>query len=240
MRNHNNQSLQSSNWFYLVFYSAVLFQIKSLIWPVKHRCLHELRGRISLSLSLSSLYYPHHYFFSLGPALLLCHLYIIHSSVPFPSDLLYLTAVSFICALLIKFLSIQMAAFSFEHYPCPFDSDFLLDTNPKMPSFQEQGVMNASIFNYYPPCYLPNTAISAATHESSSLVPGTDPLFAENHVDCSNEASVTHKHQADSISSPLAAKVPQQNSPMNRKRKNRDGSCLDSAESKVGHLNLFI
>ena len=78
--------------------------------------------------------------------------------------------------------------------------------------------------------------IAAATHESSCLGTGTDAFNSENHMDRSNEASMTEKQQTDSISSSLVTEVPQQNCPMDKKRQNRDGSYLNSAESKVEHL----
>ncbi|XXG68918.1 hypothetical protein AAC387_Pa06g1904 [Persea americana] len=74
--------------------------------------------------------------------------------------------------------------------------------------------------------------IAAATHESSCLGTGTDAFNSENHMDCSNEASMTEKQQTDSISSSLVTEDPQQNSPLDTKRQNRDGSYLNSAESK--------
>ncbi|XXG78326.1 hypothetical protein AAC387_Pa08g2287 [Persea americana] len=125
-----------------------------------------------------------------------------------------------------------MAAFSFQQYPFYLESHFLQNTSPKMPYFLEQEGMNASFFTQDPSDSLPNLVIAAATHESSCLGTGTDAFISENHVDCSNEASVTEKQQTDSISSSLVTEVPQQNSPMDKKRQNRDGSYLNSAESK--------
>lgn len=130
-----------------------------------------------------------------------------------------------------------MAAFSYQHHhPFLLDSVFLPNTSPiKVSGFMEEennNINNSNLFSqFYPPKPLQDIPLDGRVHETSCL-------DYSSKVDLSdNEPSVTRKQSTDSstVVDKLESgeQVTQTLPHMDKKRKNRNGSSPNSAQSKV-------
>lgn len=133
-----------------------------------------------------------------------------------------------------------MAAFSHQHHPFLLDSVFLPNTPIKMYGFVDEGNVNTNttFFSQYFPSdqtLIQDTPVDVGIHESSCLEHSSSKAVYSD-----NETSVTKKLSTDSSSmvdrlvesgEQVTQKVMMTS--MDKKRKNRDGSTLSSAQSKV-------
>ncbi|XP_058093018.1 basic helix-loop-helix protein 80-like [Magnolia sinica] len=118
-----------------------------------------------------------------------------------------------------------MAAFSFQHYPFLLDSAVLPNPAIKMSGLLEEGEMNASfIFPFYQYDSLPDFAVSPTANASGCFGNGAAVVEEKPTIDSSSVVD-----QSDGVD-----QVAHQQAAVYKKRKNRDGSCLNSPESKEG------
>ncbi|KAJ4850154.1 hypothetical protein Tsubulata_000640 [Turnera subulata] len=137
-----------------------------------------------------------------------------------------------------------MAAFSYQHYPFLLDSMFLQPNNDTTPTpttnknmsgfWEEYGSTNPSCFpQFYPPQPLLNgTPLDMKDHEGS-FVDHSSQVAALSD----NGACVTRKQSTDSstvVDNKLESgeQVTQKVTPASKKRRSKDGSSLNSAQSK--------
>ncbi|XP_058102986.1 transcription factor bHLH137-like [Magnolia sinica] len=122
-----------------------------------------------------------------------------------------------------------MAAFSFHHHPSLLDSGFLQSPTFKASVFSQVPDINPSFFPFYPSESLPQIEIPQETHQR-------DFLAVDNCVNSSHEASVMEKQRTDSSSMVTELKDGdtslQKQNQIHKNRKKRDGSCLNSSQSK--------
>lgn len=118
-----------------------------------------------------------------------------------------------------------MAAFSYQHHPFPIESIFLPNTPLKMSSFMEENINTASSFSpFYPVESMQEIPVDPRIHQSSSLDYASKVAFSDD-----NEPSLTKNQSTES--SAVTEKV----TPIEKKRKNRNGASMTSAQSKVGN-----
>lgn len=115
-----------------------------------------------------------------------------------------------------------MAAFSYQHHPFPIESIFLPNTPLKMSSFMEENINTASSFSpFYPVESMQEIPVDPRIHQSSSLDYASKVAFSDD-----NEPSLAKNQSTES--SAVTEKV----TPIEKKRKNRNGASMTSAQSK--------
>lgn len=123
-----------------------------------------------------------------------------------------------------------MAAFSYQHHhPFLLDSVNLANTDPvKVSGFMEEGnnnINNSNLFShFYPPKPLP---LDVRVRKTSCLDYSSKVALSDNGP------SVTKKQSTEVDKLESGEQVTQAPPDMDKKRKNRDGSSPNSAQSKV-------
>lgn len=142
-----------------------------------------------------------------------------------------------------KLALLSMAAFSYQDYPLfPLDSIYLPNTPTKnLSGFMEEGNINSTncFSQFYPPETLHETPLDGRFHENSSLDHCSKTAISDNEP-----SAVTKKQSTESstVVNKLESgeQVTQKVAPMDKKRKNTNGSTLTSAQSKVDHHKLHL
>ncbi|KAK9278608.1 hypothetical protein L1049_028181 [Liquidambar formosana] len=124
-----------------------------------------------------------------------------------------------------------MAAFSYQHHPFLLDS-FLPDTPIKMSGFLDEGNINTTCFSQFYPSDQPPQGIpvDVRIHESSCLEHSSKAALSDNEPSVTKKLSTDSSSVGDKLES--GEQVTQKVTPMEKKRKNRDGSSLSSSQSK--------
>jgi hypothetical protein len=132
-----------------------------------------------------------------------------------------------------------MAAFSYQHHPFPIDSIFLPNTpNIKMSSFMEENINTSCFSPLYPLEPMQGIPVEVKIHESSCLDHGSKVAFSDNEPSLTKKQSTESSTVVDKLDS--GEQVTQKVTPIEKKRKNRNGASMTYAQSKVGHNKLFI
>ncbi|KAJ7957191.1 Transcription factor protein [Quillaja saponaria] len=126
-----------------------------------------------------------------------------------------------------------MAAFSYQHHAFLLDSVFLPNTPIKLSGFMEEinHTLPTNPFSQFYPCQsLQETSIDAKNNETSCLDHSSKATLSNN------EPSVTRKQSTETSivvdKHEIGEQVNQKLNPMEKKRKTRNGSSLNSAQSK--------
>lgn len=125
-----------------------------------------------------------------------------------------------------------MAGFSYQYSPFLLDSIILPNTPMTMPGLLEEGDTHTTCFSHYP---------SEPFHEVSIDVRVHNEICPDNSTrvsPCHNEPSIIEKQQNTDSSSvvierEISDQVTQKKTHLEKKKKNRSGSCSISAQSKV-------
>ncbi|XWS51484.1 hypothetical protein CRYUN_Cryun12cG0180300 [Craigia yunnanensis] len=126
-----------------------------------------------------------------------------------------------------------MAAFSYQ--PHPFfllDSIFLPNTPTKVSGFMEEGNINSNCFSqFYPPEPVQESPLDPKFHESSCLDHSSKVAHSDNETSVTKKQSTDDSTVVDKLES--GEQVTQNVIPTDRKRRTRNGTTLNSAQSKV-------
>nr|XP_048330234.1 transcription factor bHLH137 isoform X2 [Ziziphus jujuba var. spinosa] len=129
-----------------------------------------------------------------------------------------------------------MAAFSYSHHPFLLDSVLLPNTPIKMSGFMDETNLNTNFFSqFYPSQHFQEIPLDVRLEETSCLDHSSRIALSDN------EPSMTKKHSTESsfVVDKLESgeQVTQEVPTMDKKRKNRNGSSLSSAQSKDAREN---
>ncbi|KAF6154703.1 hypothetical protein GIB67_002926 [Kingdonia uniflora] len=119
-----------------------------------------------------------------------------------------------------------MAGFPYQDPTFLLSSIFLPNTSVKMSNLFEEGEMSTSSFPYYPSETLQEFPV-VTIHENYNT---TMPLPSDH------EPTVTETNKTDclmAVEVEVGNQVFDKETPSEKKRKERDGSCLSSAQSQV-------
>ncbi|GAV60168.1 HLH domain-containing protein [Cephalotus follicularis] len=126
-----------------------------------------------------------------------------------------------------------MAAFSYQHYPFHLDSFFMPNTPTpiKIPGFLEDGNINTNCFSqFFTLEPLQETLPDTKFQKSSSLDQFSNIALRDDETSVTKKQSTEYSSVVDKLES--GEQVTQEVTTMDKKRKSRKGSCLNSAESK--------
>ncbi|XP_022737151.1 transcription factor bHLH137-like [Durio zibethinus] len=125
-----------------------------------------------------------------------------------------------------------MAAFSYQPQPLLLDSIFLPNMNPtKVSGFMEEGNMNSNCFSqFYPPEPVQESTLHHKFHESNCLDHSSKVGFSDNEPSATKKQSTDESTAVDKLES--GEQVTQNVTLADRKRKTRNGTTLNSAQSK--------
>ncbi|XP_021286178.1 transcription factor bHLH137 [Herrania umbratica] len=124
-----------------------------------------------------------------------------------------------------------MAAFSFQPHPFLLDSIFLPNTPTKISGFMEEGNINSNCFSQvYPPEPIQESPFDPKFHESSCLDHSSKIVYSDNEPSVTKKQSTDDSTVVDKLES--GEQVTQNVTLTDRKRKTRNRTALNSAQSK--------
>ncbi|XWS60210.1 hypothetical protein CRYUN_Cryun07bG0015700 [Craigia yunnanensis] len=126
-----------------------------------------------------------------------------------------------------------MAAFSYQPHPFLPDSIFLPNSPTKVSGFMEEleGNINSNCFSqFYPPEPFQESPLDPKFHESSCLDHSSKVAYSDNEPSVTKKQSTDDSTVVDKLES--GEQVTQNVTLTGRKRRNRNGATLNSAQDK--------
>ncbi|XWS37059.1 hypothetical protein CRYUN_Cryun19dG0010800 [Craigia yunnanensis] len=147
-----------------------------------------------------------------------------------------ISSITFLKTFVFLFFSIpkpppHMAAFSYQPHPFILDSIFLPNTPTKVSGFMEEGNINSNCFSqFYPPEPVQESLLDPKFHESSCLDHSSKVAHSDNEPSVTKKQSTDDSTVVDKLES--GEQVTQNVTPTERKRRTRNETTLNSAQSK--------